>query len=358
MAAKAEARPETSDAEGDLVSPKKNVDGTADSFPDERIETIDCASKSTERSHHSYLNMSTLSPTKPVDYRLLLKCFLKKHDGRMISQLGKMLGKHKGKEPKLCLMLARKYDTSNPLNRVFVSRVTEEHFDDFVELTTLYLSIFYPQDVNEAATLCSKHAGNEGELFKKLSLNFHAINPLTMDRSDKEYSRPVEYKAILTAFLLEHDPEQATEAEEILNKCVGKEAILFSVFAAKYDTSNALNAVFQERLTSAQPKDHLSLLKLYISVFHPSILADAKSMLEHYKGKENELFSRLSTKFRACNPLVCGELGKDSLDTEGVMLIQEDGCVSPVQRKQGRSPVITPKAMPKNNVPQSPAVTP
>ncbi len=360
MAAKAEARPETSDAEGDLVWSKKNVDvTTVDSSSDEIIETFDCDSKSTERSHHSYLNMSTL-PTKPVDYRLLLKCFLKKHDGRMISQLGKMLGKHKGKEPKLCLILARKYDASNPLNRVFVSRVTEEHFDDYVKLTTLYLSIFYPQDVDEAATLCSNHAGNEGELFKKLSSNFHAINPLTMDRPEKQYSRPVDYKSILTAFLLEHDPEQAMEAEEILNKCAGKEAILFSVFAAQYDTSNALNAVFQERLASAQPKEHLSLLKLYLSVFHPSILADAKSMLEHCKGAKDELFSRLSTKFRACNPLdICGELGKGPLNTiEEVMLIQEDGCVSPVQRKQGRSPVITPKAMPKKNFSQSPAVTP
>lgn len=82
MAAKAEARPETSDAEGDLVWSKKNVDvTTVDSSSDEIIETFDCDSKSTERSHHSYLNMSTL-PTKPVDYRLLLKCFLKKHDGR------------------------------------------------------------------------------------------------------------------------------------------------------------------------------------------------------------------------------------------------------------------------------------
>jgi hypothetical protein len=83
--------------------------------------------------------------------------------------------------------------------------------------------IFYPQDVDEAAKSFLR-------------------NPLTMDRPEKQYTRPVDYKSILTAFLLEHDPEQAMEAEEILNKCVGKEAILFSVFAAQYDTSNALNA--------------------------------------------------------------------------------------------------------------------
>lgn len=293
------------------------------------------------------------SPTKPIDFRLLLSSFLKKHDGKMISQLGKMLGENKGKEPKLCLILAKKYDAPNPLNRVFVSSVTEEHFDDFIRLTTLYLSIFYPQDVDEAVTLCAKFVGNEGELFKKLSSNFHAINPLTMDRLDKAFSHPVDYKEILIAFFLKHDAEQAKEADEILNKCVGKEAILFSVFAFKYDTSNALNAVFQERLKGVQPMDHISLLKLYLSVFHPACLSDATSMLEQYKGAENELFSRLSAKFRACNPLdICDDIGKGSSS------IQEDGC-SPVPRKQVRSsPAVTPKAKPTEHISQSPAVTP
>jgi hypothetical protein len=43
-------------------------------------------------------------------------------------------------------------------------------------------------------------------------------------------------------------------------------------------------------LTIVQPTDRLSLLKLYLSVFHPSILADAKSMLEEpvYKRAESE----------------------------------------------------------------------
>jgi hypothetical protein len=62
----------------------------------------------------------------------------RKHDGK----ISKMLGKYRGKEPKLCLILAKKYDTVNPLNRVFVSRVTEDHFEDFVKLTTLYLRSF------------------------------------------------------------------------------------------------------------------------------------------------------------------------------------------------------------------------
>ncbi|KAL3802476.1 hypothetical protein ACHAW5_009735 [Stephanodiscus triporus] len=173
-----------------------------------------------------------------------------------------------------------------------------------------------------------------------------------MDRLDKEFSYPVDYKEILIAFFLKHDAEQTKEAEEILNKCVGKEAILFSVLAFKYDTSNALNSVFKERLKSVQPMDHISLLKLYLSVFHPACLSDATSMLEQCKGAENELFSRLLAKFRACNPLyIFDDIGK------GSSLIREDGC-SPIPRKQVRSPAVTPEAKPTEHIPQSPAVTP
>ena len=76
-----------------------------------------------------------------------------------------------------------------------------------------------------------------------------------MDRTDKANS-------VLVAFFLEHDAEQAMEVEEILNKCVGKKAILFSVLAFKHDTSNALSALFRERLAIVRPRDHLSLLIL------------------------------------------------------------------------------------------------
>ena len=91
--------------------------------------------------------------------------------------------------------------------------------------------------------------------------------------------------------------------DEILNTFVGRVAILFSVLAFNYDTSNALSAVFRERLTRVQPRDHLSLLKLYLSVFYPSIAVYAKNLLERSNGAVSELFSRLSTKLRACNPL-------------------------------------------------------
>lgn len=302
------------------------------------------------------------SPTKPIDYQLLLSSFLKKHDVKLLPQLTKMLSLYAGN--KLCLRLAKKYDALNPLNRVFVSRVVDEDFNDYEKLTTLYLSIFYPQDVDEAKALCTKYVGNENELFKKLSSNFRSINPLLMDRGGvmkRDDAAVVDYKALLTAFYETHDPDQVTSVEETLGKCVGKEAILFSVIALKYDTSNALNTVFEERFASVVEQttvlDYMCLLKLYLSVFHPSCVTDAKTMLDQYQGKESELFSRLATKFRACNPLeICGfSIGSGS--TLATTTATVDGC-DDINSETPRHTLTPTKQPMKKHVAQSPAVTP
>jgi hypothetical protein len=262
-----------------------------------------------------------------IDYRRLLTSFLVKHDINLLSEVDTMLKKYRGKEPKLMLILAKKYDTSNPLNRIFLSCVTEEHLKDYVALTTLFLSIFYPQHTQEAAKLCLRNQGNEEKLFKKLSSNFLAINPLKMDRTtcntseEMMFSKPIDYNTVLTEFYMKHDAEKVEEVDDILTKCIGKEAILFSVLALKYSTTNALNAVFEERMkdVAEEVKDHLSLLQLYLSVFHPSCAPEAKSMLLKYKGKEEELFSRLASKFQAYNALKMwndDDFGKESKKEE------------------------------------------
>jgi hypothetical protein len=273
---------------------------------------------------------TALPPNKPIDYRRILTYFLAKKDPSKISLIDDYLSKHKGKETKLMLVLAKKYDCSNGLNRVFVDRVTDEHYTDYLALSQLYLSIFYPQDVDQAEILCSTYKGKEDELFKKLSSNFHAINPLKMNRKSKGEesvgSQP-NYKAVLTAFFKEHDEDRVADVDDVLSKCQGKEAILFSVFALKYNTENALNSVFVDRLKATECKDHLALTRLYLSVFHPQCTSDAKSMLAHYQGREGELFSKLAAKFRACDALkVCSDIGKsilESIDEAG------DVCGSP-----------------------------
>ena len=279
-----------------------------------------------------------------IDYRRLLTSFLAKHDITLISEVDNLLKKYRGKEPKLMLILAKKYDTSNPLNRVFLSCVTDEHLKDYVALTTLFLAIYYPQNLQEAAKLCDRNKGNEEKLFKKLSSNFMAINPLKMDRTTTTtcktgeemmmYSPPINYRDVLITFYTTHDADKVEEVDDILSKCIGKEAILFSVLALKYSTTNALNAVFEERMmngaseeSTSPVKDHLSLLQLYLSVFHPSCAFDAKTMLLKYQGAEEELFLKLSTKFQACNALEvwkAGSYGKLVKDQEETTMTTSD----------------------------------
>ena len=106
--------------------------------------------------------------SKQIDYNKVLTAFFKKHDPKRLPDINKLLEKFKGKEPKLFLLLAKKYDCSNALNGVFVRQVTDEHLNDvnYLALTTLYLSVFFPQDVNEAEKLVAKH--KKEDLYKKL----------------------------------------------------------------------------------------------------------------------------------------------------------------------------------------------
>ncbi|KAL7550605.1 hypothetical protein ACHAWF_013827 [Thalassiosira exigua] len=319
-------------------------------------------------------------PPKPIDYRRLLTIFFDKYDPEMVSEVDELLNKNSGKEPKLCLILAKKYEKSNPLNAVFTRLVGSESTGtdgrrDYLALTKLYLSVFFPQDVGQAEALCGTYAGKEKKLFKKLAANFHAIDPMKMPsaaRADKaDDSRTVDYKEVLTTFYERHDKEKVADVEDTLSKCRGKEAILFAVFAKEYDTENALNVVFKDRLRDAEDcKDYLAVLKLYLSVFHPTKISEAKSMLSKWQGKERHLFTELAAKFRAIDALgLCDELGITFLDS--IEEAEEDGapivipdevvvCASPKRNAPiPQSPAVTPKRNARvATIPQSPAVTP
>lgn len=280
------------------------------------------------------------------------------------------------------LTMAKRFDCSNPLNRIFVDQFSpHDVYDDdgYLALTRLYLSVFYPQDVDQARKLCIAHKGKEGELYKNLASNFRAINPLKMKKK-KADDGPIDYEGVLTAFFRQHDKDRSSDAASVLCKCKGKESILFSVLALKYNSQNALNAVFENKLKGAECNDHPALLKLYLQVFHPSCTPDVKTMLSKYQGKEGDLYAKLSLKFRACNPLDSyAKLGKTMLeslveDTESEEAEEDDdketrGHITG-PKKVRRATLIKPKGgtrsdfvSPKRgtrarSMPQSPAVTP
>lgn len=128
----------------------------------------------------------------------------------------------------------------------------------------------------------------------------------------------------MVVFYEQHDATKVDEVDAILSKCVGKEAILFSVLAEKHGVMNGLDPIFKARLDDSDYIDYLSLLQLYLSIFHPASTSAAESMLYRYgrERREAELFAKLAEKFRSTNPLrICNVVKKiDKSVSENVSL--------------------------------------
>ena len=302
-----------------------------------------------------------------------------------IANIDKELTAWKGKEQLLCILLAKRYNCSNPLNTIYVKTLENEgEQDDDVARVRTYLDVFYPKDSSTARELVEKNAGKMDELFAKLAANFHAIDPNKLRREREAYSKEVDYTHVLVEYLnsnptvLEAEaqrlvedqsgenhrggksssPDAETVAERLLAKARGREALLFSILAARHETSNALDSVFEERLKEAAPKDSLSCLRLYLSIMHPAFLSEARSLMKKNKGAggEEELFERLSRKFRAKNPLTvwkrpgagleCVKEVEDDAQTQQTIDLSQTSFSSPERKGRdgfaARSPCVTP----------------
>eukprot|EP00804_Cyclotella_cryptica_P005596 CCRYP_003074-RA/>CCRYP_003074-RA protein AED:0.03 eAED:0.03 QI:2763/1/1/1/1/0.66/3/74/286 len=232
-----------------------------------------------------------------IDYAKVLGEWAKENELNDIN-VKVLLQKNKGKEPKLFVRLAKKYNKPNALNDIFRSRASGIDSTDYHALTELYLSVFYPSDLGECNRLLKKYEGEEKELFSKLAQNFNACNPF-----DASSEAEVDYNKILTTFFSTVDPDRVSEVNATLEKCKGRETILLAVLSKEYQQPNPLNAIFATRVESIDANDYDVLIKLYLSVFNPKIVHRSSAFLGQYKGKEGELFAKLASKFHAINPL-------------------------------------------------------
>jgi len=299
----------------------------------------------TPPSRSSYGSDSSSSSTSSVvsvdferiNFKKLLHSFFTRYDRKRVTEIDILLKRNEGKEAKLMLMLAKRYDTSNPLNAIYVSyhsRLSAEELG-FATLATLYLSVFRPSDLAEVDNLLEKYRGKEEELFSKLASNFHAINPLKI----RNVEQNIDYSQALRAFYEQHDVSKVAEVDATLAKSVGKEAILFSVLAEKYRAMNGLDPILKSRLEESDCKDYISLLQLYLAIFHPACTSSAESMLSRYGlGRETELFSTLAEKFRSTNPLsICKIVNKGDETVTKNKSLDKKTCAS---RALPRSPMI------------------
>jgi len=291
----------------------------------------------TPPSRSSYGSDSSSSSTSSVvsvdferiNFKKLLHSFFTRYDRKRVTEIDILLKRNEGKEAKLMLMLAKRYDTSNPLNAIYVSyhaRLSTEEQGDCATLVTLYLSVFRPSDLAEVDNLLEKYRGKEEELFSKLASNFHAINPLKI----RNVEQNIDYSHALRAFYEQHDVSKVAEVDATLAKSVGKEAILFSVLAEKYRAMNGLDPILKSRLEESDCKDYISLLQLYLAIFHPACKSSAESMLSRYGlGREIELFSTLAEKFRSTNPLsICKIVNKGDESVTKNKSLDKKTCAS------------------------------
>ena len=207
-----------------------------------------------------------------------------------------LISRNKGKETKLCLLLAKQHGKPNPLNEIFQTRLQNIDTTNTRKQIELYLSVFYPSDLGEVDNLMNQYRGREKELISKLQSNFHVCDT-TGPASE------VDYQAILTKFLTQADPERVNDVDSILEKCKGRETILFSVLSKEYKLPNPLNDVFISCVKLIDSSDYTALIRLYLSVFNPRVAYRSASFVRQYAGNEKELFAKLSEKFHAVNPL-------------------------------------------------------
>ncbi len=176
-----------------------------------------------------------------IDYKKLLGNWAREH--QLDININRLLSSNKGKEAKLIVRLCKQHEKPNPLNAVFLTRLESIDATDYLALTELYLSVFYPSDLRAVDSLLKTHKGQEKELFSKLAHNFNSCNPL-------ELPSLVDYHQILTSFFELVDPQRVSEVESCLEKCKGRETILFAVLSKEYKNSNPLNEVFISRMAS------------------------------------------------------------------------------------------------------------
>jgi hypothetical protein len=251
-----------------------------------------------------------------IDYKKALACWAKEHSVNI--NVNALLSKSKGKETKLILRLAKQYDKPNPLNGAFKAHIQDIDITNHRKVVELYLTIYYPSEADQLDNLVKQYEGNEKELISKLQTNFNACDVV-------DPASEVDYKEILTKFLTMADQERVNEVESTLEKCKGRETILFAVLSKEYKLPNPLNEVFVSRVNSIDSTDVVSLVRLYLSIFNPKIAYRAQAFVNQYLGRETELFAKLAEKFHAINPLELDGVGKQAAYKSPVKP-STDGC--------------------------------
>jgi len=267
---------------------------------------------------------SSGTKSAPCDYEDVLTTFLQENAPSKVSEVANYLQKYKGKEPEMFVSISKKFNKTNPLSKVFESRVKKVDQNDYLALLSLYLEVFNPTRKDQAADYVTKYKGKEKEMFASLANKYNACNALESPKTSTStasipstlpqptptqkidggfnfFAKKEETKGSSSAS--GYPPLSATAPKPLGTSTATKEKKETSAAAPSPFTSTSNTAGSTDTTTASQSKDYVKLLTDFYQAHNPAKVSEVSSTLEKYKGKEPTMFAKLAQKYKTKNPL-------------------------------------------------------
>ena len=218
-----------------------------------------------------YPDVSFDSAEPDSDYKKRLTTFYERVDPSKLKDIPAILDRYKGKEEQLFTTLAQRYPD------------TETGSDHKQRLIDFYKKAD-PSKLGDVPAILERYKGNEEQLFSTLAKRYPDVSSTTTTTTEEKS----DYEQKLISFYKQADPSKLQDIPTILERYKGKEEQLFSTLAQRYPNVN---------LGTSENSDYTKRLTDFYEQADPSKIKDIPTILERYKGKEEQLFSTLAQRY-------------------------------------------------------------
>jgi hypothetical protein len=200
--------------------------------------------------------------------------------------------------------ISKKFNKTNPLSKVFESRVKKVDQNDYLALLSLYLEVFNPTRKDQAADYVTKYKGKEKEMFASLANKYNACNALESPKTSTStasipstlpqptptqkidggfnfFAKKEETKGSSSAS--GYPPLSATAPKPLGISTATKDKKETSAAAPSPFTSTSNTAGSTDTTTASQSKDYVKLLTDFYQAHNPAKVSEVSSTLEKYK---------------------------------------------------------------------------
>jgi hypothetical protein len=240
--------------------------------------------------------------------------FYTKYAPDKLPEVDSILTKYAGKETKMFQVLVDRYGPE-PDATAGASQ------GDYHGRLTRYLLKYAPERVASVETMLEKYRGHEEEMFATLVSKLGPEPPSTaapnaQAAASASPAAPSPFRDRLVRFYTKYAPDKLPEVDVLLAKYAGKEVKMFEVLAERYGPEPAAAdvPVRNNNATTTQPQptppsptpappshsgatnDYRGRLTRYLQQYAPDKVGGVDSMLDKYRGREEELFATLVSK--------------------------------------------------------------